>query len=179
MLPSLECPVTLESFRHPKVLPCGHTIDNDVIRQLKKRQCPICRRPFFANPPTNWILVDLLNLRIDSTRSPMNCLSRLCGRQRHAVKMHEHTQNTIDRMIESNESRVFTKIARCADKGIFETTFNMTEIRTYGMHWDQQEYVFLTIATRLERCGYSIEHKPIVNCVGAYVPQIYIRWSAI
>lgn len=178
MSQSLECPVTLQPFQHPKVLPCGHTIDNHVIQQMHKRQCPICRRPFFTDPPTNWVLVDLLHLKIDTTMPSSGCIPRYRRRQ-HAVIMHERTRTTIEHLIQSNHTRILDKIAHCANKGMSETTFNMTDIRAYGINWDQKECIFLSIADRLETMGYTIEHKPIIDCVGAHIPRIHIQWTSL
>lgn len=172
----LECPVTLQPFEHPKVLPCGHTIDYKVIPKMYKRQCPLCRRPFFNEPPTNWVLVDFLHLKIDSKVTSYSVLPRFY-RQQHAMAMNERTQTTMERLIQSNQYIVLKKIAYCANKGMFETTFNITEIRAYRIHYDQKECIFLSIADRLETLGYSVEHKPDVNCIGAYMPKIHIRWT--
>lgn len=60
------CPISQEPFRHPEVLPCGHTFDKGSLVGLS--QCPLCRRTFHkCQIATNWIVVQHLGLVVDSS----------------------------------------------------------------------------------------------------------------
>lgn len=64
------CPVTLDKFKNPQVLPCGHTFDKEVIKKLKRNICPLCKKAFMSRECVpNWILIKHLNLDINENKS--------------------------------------------------------------------------------------------------------------
>jgi hypothetical protein len=62
------CPITLEQFTEPIVIPeCGHTFDKKSLESLHQKKCPLCDIIYSGNPndfPINWIVVSHLNLEI-------------------------------------------------------------------------------------------------------------------
>lgn len=64
------CPISLEEFRDPRVLPCGHTIDLlSVPSGRRVRCCPLCRAPLAGTLeacPINWVVVACLGLDVAS-----------------------------------------------------------------------------------------------------------------
>lgn len=102
------CPVSLEPWRHPKVLPCGHTIDATSLEGLGRKLCPVCREPFLShNTPTNYALVDLLELEIEPSASKDDNLQAQL-RQIHA----RIVQRTVEPAIEEIVERVRTRAAQ-------------------------------------------------------------------
>jgi hypothetical protein len=70
MAEALCCPVSLEEFRDPRVLPCGHTIDLFSIPANRVlRACPLCRAVLgttLENCPVNWTVVSFMGLEVVS-----------------------------------------------------------------------------------------------------------------
>jgi len=68
---ALCCPISLEEFRDPRVLPCGHTVDLlSVPPSRSVRACPLCRAPLATTTlegcPINWVVVSCLGLDVAS-----------------------------------------------------------------------------------------------------------------
>ena len=63
----IECPLCLEEFNNPLILPCGHSFCEECIRKISKDNeiaCPICRRYYnlnIINPSRNISLMELQN----------------------------------------------------------------------------------------------------------------------
>lgn len=65
----LECPICIETFVKPKMLPCQHSfclkciyhvyVENKSLSELNQLTCPICRTVYDLQPPTNDQLNDL------------------------------------------------------------------------------------------------------------------------
>ena len=71
----LCCPVSLNTYLNPRVLPCGHTIDLNCMIKYNKKICPLCSNKFsqsILSLPVNWVVVNLLDLKIQSN---LNILS--------------------------------------------------------------------------------------------------------
>ena len=80
---NLECPICMDTFIVPKLLPCGHTfcancIDQHIHDSVDSHSfnCPICQSVHKANISltNNWILVDTLD-KINEVQSTLNMYS--------------------------------------------------------------------------------------------------------
>ena len=64
-----ECPICMEVYRDPRFLPCGHTFCRQCVGELRKLNCPLCRKRFRlpANGvgylPKNFALLELLETK--------------------------------------------------------------------------------------------------------------------
>lgn len=62
------CPVSLEAFRDPRVLPCGHTLEYFSIKGVKGPvfRCPLCKSIFLHKErlPVNWLVAQFLGLNV-------------------------------------------------------------------------------------------------------------------
>jgi hypothetical protein len=70
----LKDPITLEIFKYPKILDCGHTFDHDTLKSIINRniifKCPLCNKIIsernIEKIPTNWLVCNLLNININN-----------------------------------------------------------------------------------------------------------------
>uniref|UniRef100_A0A6B2LKS1 RING-type domain-containing protein n=1 Tax=Arcella intermedia TaxID=1963864 RepID=A0A6B2LKS1_9EUKA len=47
---SLECPICLDLFKDPRMLPCGHTFCFKCVQPIQPLSCPLCRAPCPTHP---------------------------------------------------------------------------------------------------------------------------------
>ncbi|CAF3802573.1 unnamed protein product [Adineta steineri] len=94
------CPICLDKFRTPKVLPCMHTfcltpcLTNLVDPRARSLRCPECRRehPIPANGvqgyPSNLTMIGFLDLQPSTSSQPDRCF--ICKEQKQAIiKCHD------------------------------------------------------------------------------------------
>lgn len=62
----MECPITLETFKIPFILDCGHTFEKDAIEKALnlKQQCPLCKKENVSAIGVNWQIVKALGLEV-------------------------------------------------------------------------------------------------------------------
>lgn len=147
----MECPITLDSFREPRVLDCGHTIDRAALDLLRERRCPVCRCRFFADPAVNWALVSVLGLKIEESSH----LSLHRRRKALARSVKDATTKTVDGLAAENRARVLEKIMRVSHRGGFSTYFSLSELHVpRGTPLLCRENVMMTLENQLHRMGF-------------------------
>lgn len=63
-LHDLTCPLCLDWFAKPRILPCGHTFCADCIKEWPERNCPVCRSVLPETTqefPPNYLIISLVD----------------------------------------------------------------------------------------------------------------------
>ncbi|QKF93510.1 SP-RING finger protein [Fadolivirus algeromassiliense] len=98
MSDTFVCPITLEQFKEPIIIPtCGHTFDKNGLINLPNKKCPICKTDFVGNPlnfPFNWTIISHLGLEIKQNKLVEN-----------DIMSYDANQAKLDREKAINESR--------------------------------------------------------------------------
>lgn len=119
----MQCPVSLQPFKNPKVLPCGHTLDSASIKCLLKKVCPLCQSAFSSLSvlPTNWIVVQHLNLVVPQSSEPgKDCFVA----EQKALAMKQR-RGRVEAIFEKNMHRVMDRIARRSLQGMGQLAYGM------------------------------------------------------
>lgn len=157
----MECPVSLERMTVPRVLPCGHTFDEDSLRRV--RRCPLCRRRFNCRPrdlPINWILTNIdPELYYDIIRS---------------ITRDEHT-----RVFRMNMDQITWDLLCMAEKGVSGVSISCSNI--FGCQGSMKPKILDMISQRLQEMGFVVikTEQPRVSCWGSSRshPSIIISWN--
>jgi len=55
------CSISLEEFKIPIVLSCGHTFEKEYIEKIMVHKCPLCRKSYYI-VGKNWAIIDYMGL---------------------------------------------------------------------------------------------------------------------
>lgn len=63
----MNCSISLDKFRIPIVISCGHTFEYEYLDRLKNNKCPLCRKNFYIIGP-NWSIIEYMDLDIKNIK---------------------------------------------------------------------------------------------------------------
>lgn len=152
----MDCPITMEKMKMPKVLPCGHTFDGRSLKRLTR--CPLCRRGFECRPedlPINWILVDM---------DPESW-----HRMIRSVTEDEHS-----RLMMINMEEITWKLLCTADKG--RSSIRLSRSNIIGCPRSIRAKILGMVVDRLRGMGFSVAESH-TSCWSSSVPTFIISWS--
>ncbi|XP_051935021.1 E3 ubiquitin-protein ligase TRIM35-like [Hippocampus zosterae] len=86
---NLQCPLCLEIFQDPVLLPCSHTLCDGCLRQWRKEKgdlsCPVCRAEFASmDPPLNLALKNVCEAYLQVSVGPQD----LCGMHKEKLRLY-------------------------------------------------------------------------------------------
>lgn len=166
----LLCPVSLSPFTYPKVLPCGHTIDQQSLTKLIIFECPLCKKKFshksIDHLPTNWLIVNIMDLSIKQPLGDTKFLTRL--------KASELAISYLNPILEKELSKLLDDISSLAITGICRYTI-IYEKRFITYNKDIQKYLTDLIKVKLITLGYSVRNKIFIIWFKNYNGMI-IEW---
>jgi uncharacterized protein (UPF0212 family) len=153
------CPITLNKFEHPVVLPmCGHTIDKSVISKLDRKVCPICKTEFLSEfVQTNWALVDILGLEIKHIEPPI-ILS--------ANKAAEITRIYMNKKVLDILEKINDKISKACIEGQTKITSSISS--------EYNDYIIQRIINVLRKEEYCVRKEEDIRNVCI---KLHINWS--
>lgn len=133
----LICPITLEEFKHPLVLDCGHTIDKSAFDSIQQQdKCPVCMQPNLSKNRINWSIVTALGLNIHVDKT-----SKMLTAKEAMTIANKVIDNKVTKIIETQSIPAILKKAQAGYKNI--TLYNN----------DSDES--LAIRSKLEELGYK------------------------
>jgi hypothetical protein len=150
------CPITLEQFTDPIIIPeCGHTFDRRQLKDCNKKECPKCRKPFRGDPsgfPTNWSIVEYLDLNIKSKTVP----DTVKYSAKHAKKDTKRYTNASAQII---IDCVLQKISDKAKTGSKELTIYLNDyFNDFGIECKKGTDVYARIIKILKKKGYKLSY---------------------
>ncbi|XP_019717085.1 tripartite motif-containing protein 35-like [Hippocampus comes] len=86
---NLQCPLCLEIFRDPVLLPCSHSFCSACLRQWRREKgdlsCPVCRAEFASmDPPLNLALKNVCEAFSQASVGPQD----LCGTHKEKLRLY-------------------------------------------------------------------------------------------
>lgn len=103
----MNCPVSLEPFKHPRVMECGHTIDCESLNRLASDECPVCRAPFERPVPTNWCVVEMMGIDVKE-----RMVSDHVKLTRTIEKMRKIHRQKVEKLVTATIPHVMNKMAK-------------------------------------------------------------------
>jgi len=153
MSEGLICPVSQEKFKEPRVLPCGHTLDDSTIKQLKRKHCPICDDDFSYCSrllPINWVVVSALQLNITTTK-----LNKTMTAQEAKKIALIFTDNSVATELEI----IYEKIRNEAKSGEFEITHSINN------NEKNRNLIVDRVSKKLSTLGFSVSEHQASLCI--------------
>jgi len=146
----MECSVTLEVYRDPRVLPCGHSIEWRVALEMLRRhtnpKCPVCLEKWCTEPPPNWALRDVLNITDEPDKQHAN-LAKEMGNTSAAV---------VSRMVQTTLSHVMKQIRKKSAQGYTSHSICMYDmIFPFFTPFDVREKIMKSMVTLLKKNGFK------------------------
>jgi hypothetical protein len=153
------CPVTLEPFLEPRVLLCGHTVDTSALKQMIKKECPLCKQPFesWRTLPINWILTN--HMMISKSK-------------------HETNGETHKKLLQDNIPTLQNKIAEASKSGFSSCKIYDREIITVP-NIEKGDVLFNLIRPYFQNIGFGVttgcESREFFMC-SFYKLFLVVKW---
>lgn len=114
------CPVSLEEFKDPRILPCGHTLEFSSIKGIVIPKCPLCKRVFSKKEsfPVNWVVAQHLGLNI----SPP---SKTIAEEHHAMALSIRSERA-ETYINNNLEKILDGIKKKSMQGECNLQFRLS-----------------------------------------------------
>lgn len=123
----LTCPICLERFQNPKVLPCQHTFCCDCLRKIfdnrqKQLPCPTCRKTIHLKRgpdelPISVTIVSLMDIQPMEAKCPScdqmgklticeHCQTTKCSNcnEKHVEEIRKQTKNALEKLQSTDEN---------------------------------------------------------------------------
>ncbi len=131
----LICAICFEKFTYPCVLDCGHTFDKQCMILLNKYKCPICNEYSNNINRINWIIVELLNLKLEITNTE--------------IKPEKTIQDSVD---------LYNSMIKDKTDEIIETVIIDKIMKNYGkekIEIGSYDHLDIKIIAKLNTMGYN------------------------
>ena len=167
----LCCPVSLNTYLNPRVLPCGHTIDLNCMIKYNKKICPLCSNKFsqsILSLPVNWVVVNLLDLKIQSN---LNILSYFKFANKDFIK--KNTELISLEIFETEFINIIHDINKYSKKGIYNYHFDINKrFKKYSSF--QKINLCNELEKKLKDLNYKVNITYKYYCFGVLSKKIFI-----